>query len=66
MGAIDVWAQITTPEMAARPWMETLLRWTNRAAGALPSVAGLYVAASVTLTVLFLFCGLWLVRSIAA
>ncbi|MFO1237293.1 MAG: fluoride efflux transporter CrcB [Alphaproteobacteria bacterium] len=28
--------------------------------------AGLYVAASVTLTVLFLFCGLWLVRSIAA
>ena len=28
--------------------------------------AGLYVAASVTLTVLFLCCGLWLVRSIAA
>ena len=28
--------------------------------------AGLYVVASVTLTVLFLFCGLWLVRSIAA
>lgn len=28
--------------------------------------ASLYIAASVILTVLFLFCGLWLVRSIAA
>lgn len=28
--------------------------------------ATLYIAASVILTVLFLFCGLWLVRSIAA
>lgn len=30
MGAIDVWAQITTERMARRPWMETLLRWTGR------------------------------------
>ena len=33
MGAIDVWAQITTDRMAQRPWMATLLRWTGRAAG---------------------------------
>lgn len=55
MGAIDVWAQITTPEMAARPWMETLLRWTNRAAGALPSVASTLAAmdeAGVEITIL--------------
>lgn len=39
MGAVDVWAQITTARMAARPWMETLLRWTGRQAGAAPSVA---------------------------
>ncbi len=39
MGAVDVWAQITTPRMAARPWMETLLRWTGRPAGATPSPA---------------------------
>lgn len=31
MGAIDVWAQITTERMARQPWMETLLRWTGRA-----------------------------------
>lgn len=30
MGAIDVWAQITTERMARRPWMQTLLRWTGR------------------------------------
>jgi len=30
MGAIDVWAQITTDRMARRPWMQTLLRWTGR------------------------------------
>ncbi len=30
MGAIDVWAQVTTERMAAAPWMETLLRWTKR------------------------------------
>ena len=30
MGAIDVWAQITTPRMAAAPWLKTLLRWTGR------------------------------------
>ncbi len=29
MGAIDVWAQMTTERMAAAPWMETLLRWTK-------------------------------------
>ena len=38
MNAIDVWAQITTERMAKRPWLETLLRWTDRAAGQLPSV----------------------------
>ena len=30
MGAIDVWAQITTERMAASPWLATLLRWTNQ------------------------------------
>ncbi len=30
MGAIDVWAQITTERMVRRPWMQTLLRWTGR------------------------------------
>lgn len=30
MGAIDVWAQITTPRMADQPWMKTLLRWTGQ------------------------------------
>ena len=30
MGAIDVWAQVTTERMAAAPWMETLLRWMKR------------------------------------
>ena len=30
MGAIDVWAQITTERMAARPWMATLRRWTGQ------------------------------------
>lgn len=29
-GAIDVWAQITTPRMAAQPWLATLLRWTGQ------------------------------------
>lgn len=28
---MDAWAQITTPRMAAEPWMETLLRWIGRA-----------------------------------
>jgi predicted TIM-barrel fold metal-dependent hydrolase len=28
--AIDVWAQITTPRMAAQPWLATLLRWTGQ------------------------------------
>lgn len=30
MTIIDVWAQITTDRMARQPWMETLLRWTDR------------------------------------
>jgi len=39
MGAIDVWAQITTERMAKRPWLATLLRWTGRDGNrVLPSV----------------------------
>lgn len=30
MTTIDVWAQIMTERMAARPWIETLLRWTGQ------------------------------------
>ncbi len=30
METIDVWAQITTERMAARPWLAPLLRWTGR------------------------------------
>src|SRR3989338_9669137 len=30
MGAIDVWAQLTTERMAAQPWLATLLRWTGQ------------------------------------
>ncbi len=30
MGAIDVWAQITTRRMADQAWMKTLLRWTGQ------------------------------------
>src|SRR4051812_3414284 len=37
MGAIDVWAQITTERMAKRPWLQTLLRWTGRENGMLES-----------------------------
>ena len=37
MGAIDVWAQITTERMARRPWLQTLLRWTGRENGMLES-----------------------------
>jgi predicted TIM-barrel fold metal-dependent hydrolase len=29
-GIIDVWMQITTPRMAAEPWMAPLLRWTGQ------------------------------------
>ncbi len=37
---IDAWMQITTPRMAAEPWMATLLRWTGQSADALlPDVA---------------------------
>src|SRR6516164_8600899 len=38
MGAIDVWAQITTARMADRPWLATLLRWTGREGDWLPTV----------------------------
>jgi len=39
MQAIDVWAQITTPRMQARPWLQTLHRWTGTSAESVPSVA---------------------------
>lgn len=35
METIDVWAQITTERMAARPWLAPLLRWTGRSVEAL-------------------------------
>ena len=35
MGAIDVWAQMTTERMAKAPWLETLLRWTGQTGSAL-------------------------------
>jgi uncharacterized protein len=39
VGAIDVWAQIITERMAKRPWLETLLRWTDQTGDQmLPSV----------------------------
>lgn len=38
MGAIDVWAQITTERMANRPWLKTLMRWTGREDAILESV----------------------------
>jgi predicted TIM-barrel fold metal-dependent hydrolase len=38
MGAIDVWAQITSERMLKRPWMQTLLRWTGRSEDALETV----------------------------
>ncbi len=38
MGAIDVWAQITTERMANRPWLKTLMRWTGREAPILESI----------------------------
>lgn len=44
MHTIDVWAQITTPRMSARPWMETLLRWTGRDAQDVPDVASTLAA----------------------
>ena len=41
MGAIDVWAQMTTERMAAQPWLATLIRWTGRPGEALvPTVEG--------------------------
>ena len=39
MGAIDVWAQITTKRMAEQPWLAPLLRWTEQeSSDLLPSV----------------------------
>jgi predicted TIM-barrel fold metal-dependent hydrolase len=38
VGAIDVWAQITTERMLQRPWMQTLLRWTGRSERTLETV----------------------------
>jgi predicted TIM-barrel fold metal-dependent hydrolase len=35
---IDVWAQITTERMARAPWLATLLRWTGRSEGSLPTL----------------------------
>lgn len=29
MGAVDVWAQLTTERMLAEPWLRTLQRWTK-------------------------------------
>jgi len=39
MDIIDVWAQITTPRMQARPWLATLHRWTGSSADSVPDVA---------------------------
>lgn len=39
MGAIDVWAQITTERMASAPWLESLLRWTGQTGKRLVSTA---------------------------
>src|SRR5579862_8498905 len=38
MGAIDVWAQITTERMAQRPWLKTLMRRTDRETPILESI----------------------------
>lgn len=37
MGAVDVWAQILTERMAARPWLAPLLRWSGRTSSDLVS-----------------------------
>lgn len=44
MAVIDVWAQITTPRMRRRPWMETLLRWTGSTVEDVPTVASTLAA----------------------
>ena len=47
MGIIDVWAQITSPRMAAQPWLSTLRRWTAQdadAAASVPNVASTLAA----------------------
>lgn len=45
MGAIDVWAQLTTERMAKQPWLETLLRWTGQAGKPLVPTPELTLAA---------------------
>ena len=40
MGAIDVWAQVLTDEMAAAPWLASLHRWTGRDADDFKSGVG--------------------------
>lgn len=45
MGAVDVWAQITTERMVARPWMETLLRWTGQSDRKVPADVDKTIAA---------------------
>jgi len=61
MGAIDVWAQITTERMAKRPWLAPLLRWTERvSADLLPSVESTVRAmdeADVDIALLSAWCG---------
>lgn len=44
MDIIDVWAQITTPRMQARPWLNTLHRWTGSSADRVPDVASTIAA----------------------
>jgi uncharacterized protein len=34
MGAVDVWAQVTTERMAKRPWLAPLLRWSDQTSDA--------------------------------
>ena len=42
---IDAWMQITTPRMAAEPWLASLLRWTGQSKNAiLPDVASTLAA----------------------
>lgn len=60
MGAVDVWAQITTERMAARPWLETLLRWTGQEGGRLlPSVESTLAAMDEGGVDLALLAGWW-------
>lgn len=44
MHTVDVWAQITTPRMRERPWMQTLLRWTGSTPADVPTVGSTLAA----------------------